>query len=467
MTKFKSGFSFLVLLMIACIQLSCRETGRLTRRYSTINPTPDSGELKLLGDVQIKGFVFDIDSPKSETKLAKNVFTLSDHGQEAYVEALSSKEKKSADLQAQLIKSLEKKPDPKIDIVKNNKFVKRIVFSVINSSKLEADRITQLTITIPLKVTDNIRITSFSKLATEYQTINLGSESLTNSLSGSLTAGYGITGTQTGTTTNTDYGSSTNSSGVSSTNGTTSTPNVGISATAAASRAVTDQINLSQRYISLTGYVTTNSLVISEQSVSGVNLTGNIIVDVGFEFGSLKSDVVYEFEEYFNKNAIVAPDSMSISERYIVDPSLQNDLKLMYACNVNIRHVRDFQRTVPEVDDDIVNISGAVSVGDSLVMLSNERNKTDLWKIRDVTKKNDLLLCDSLLDTKGELFFDSRYQATTFLKWFKTYYKKSVLICTLGRMTSLGINLNNYSLMSSDNMQCLKEFAKGAIVVAK
>ena len=418
-------------LITALLLTSCYETGKITRRFTKIDSATTAEQKAQLSYISVDGIALNIDTPQVAPKVAKNVFTLSDHGQEAYINSLASIDKDSKKLQSDLPNSLD--PPDKNAPVTNTKFTKRLLFSIRDATPFEADRITRISITIPLQVTGTIHITNIAGLQTEYASINTGTVSLSNALTLGLSGSIGYTGGKTNSTTNTDYGTSTNSSGVSNTSGGSSTPTAGVSANVANTRTFGESVTLNNRYVVLSFSVVGTNLTIYEESVSGVNLIGNVFADVTFETENPTSKSFLTFGELFKGRTPVSVDSLPIDYSFVVDPSIEKDLVIPYQCEARVRHVKQHYRTTLESDDVISYAEGTVVTGKELKILTIKENVSKDFDIEDSVKQayDRLMICDNITKQSTIMHFNDYYQALNFYKWLIRLKTKIKFLVTI------------------------------------
>ena len=394
-------YPFLALTICAIIT-ACSNSGHLTRRYKEISYTQITDEAELKKMVQVNGFVFEPDDPAP--KLPKSLFDLSPQGQKELIRAVASKEIKSADLLEKLASPLSAKKEEASIIVDHTKFTKRLVFSIIDLSTHPADRITKAS--IALEVSDSLKVLSFDKIVTKYESVDVGKLDFSNTtnLGISANAGAGADAGDTSTTT----ASIPASAGF----------GYGINVNASNSRVFSEEVALKQRYVSLTGYVTPKSLNLYEESVSGIDLTGNIITIVTFKYtGHEAVRATYSFSNLSKKDEPVKADLIKVSEVYQLYPDMSNDISVKYTYGATIRQVLKGDKTPSESDDEVSMNTGSTTCDQTILLIPKGQLVPKFWII--IANKRSLFIKSPLANEGGELFFSSLEDAQAFVVWLK------------------------------------------------
>jgi len=389
----------IAILLCGYLLSSCGNTAKLTRRYQSVHYYQYSND-SIKYDIGVNGFAFEPEGSKQPSE--KNVFDLSPQGQKELIKVLGDKGSKPDDFLNRLPRTLTTQKKDPVAIADHTKFSKRLVFSVQNLSVCEADRISKVSIT--LRISDpNIRIVSFDKLLTKYESVDVGKTNFSN------TTNLGISGNAVaGLPADTSASAAAGQPGF----------GYGISANASDSRTYAEEVRLKQRFVSLSGYVTPNSVNLYEESVSGIDLSGNIIADISLEYrNNNATKLVYEFNDLIKDNVYAKPDSVGISEQYILSPNLQNDIRMSFEYTGTLRHVITGDQSISESDDDILLRRGTAMGRDSITIIPKVELDAKIWEI---AKGGDILQISSpLANPFGNLFFDSFEQAKQFLFWLK------------------------------------------------
>jgi hypothetical protein len=412
--KKKIGMLFILALCTGCA------SQKFTRRYAQLDdPAPINPEVTK--GIEVIATARDVPQPT----VAANKYVLTDHGQAAYIQAIAAKAGNIDDIQGNLfpdVSGLDKGPSS----IDNTIFTKRLLLTVLNRSSYEADRITKLTVKIKLNTNiTGLKILTFDKITTEYQTVDLGTINQANAFSATASASYGLTGptgsTAGGTTSNTTT-SPDGSSVVTTTPVTTTSttgPTLGASLGATYSNTTTEQVDLKNRYVALTGYIDGDYLVFEEESVSGVNLTGNIISDIKFEFSGKESTNAYSVSNLEKAGAPISSDKIKVKVVPVFETTLVGALQLPVEYSFTVRHIinEKGQRTISEADDEIGYYKDKKNVATNMTLVSNKELSVKKWEIGDGV--NALNIGDKISGITGVMYFTSYDSCLSFYKWLK------------------------------------------------
>lgn len=431
---------FVILLIIG----SCTNP-KLTLRYKKlVNDPPVNAEVT--NGIEIFASARDIQIAAPQT----SQYVLTDHGQAAYINAVATKAKDLDELQSNLfpdVSGFDKAPS----VIDNTSFTKRLLLTVLNKTPYEADRITKVSIKIDLNTNvSNLKILTFDKIITEYQTVDLGSINLSNTLNMGATASYGIAGKVSGstgggtsiTTVNNDNGNIVTGSPV-TTNGVEIDPSIGVGVSAAYNRSYAEQINLKDRYIALTGYMKGDSLTFDEESVTGVNLTGNILSDIKFRFTNFANTRSYNVSDLTSNGKLQDANKIKIKVLSVFEPTIPNDLKLKVNYDITIRHVinKKGQRSNTESDDKIAYYNVKKSTIMDITLVTKDELSIKKWCITDGT--NDLQITDLISNRTGVMYFTSYDNCVSFYRWLKKSTLEKELISNDYKLSSSAGDLNN------------------------
>lgn len=244
-------------------------------------------------------------SPPKSTKKRKTLFDLSEKGQKALIEAYNKPAVSNDDLRKALIESLDKTSSKKTNslIVENFKFYIKLDFYIEDKwfEKNPSNRISSLKLTFTLPNDSPFKIDGFKGFQTQYETIALGDVSNTSTRNFSLTAGTGISSSNTSNSFN-EEGLQTNTS----VNGLTPS----VSATAGVSNSRTENLTLSRRIISQTGTTSDNKMIVYLEGAPDRNLNGIVSVELELEAKELVRDRLDIFNYSINKktkSAVLTP----------------------------------------------------------------------------------------------------------------------------------------------------------------
>jgi hypothetical protein len=189
--------------------------------------------------------VFSIPATPAETP-PRDVFALAAEGQAAFIQALAARSPDLATLTRSVAVPIRREAQPEsnrdMGVVK-----RRVVFSVANRSMSPADRLASVRIT--LRPQAGVRLIGWDKLATAYESIDVGTMTFTQKVTGGAELGAVLDAV---------------------------TPKV----TGSSEAGLEEQLPLRERLVALTGTLTPDSATLLQHSTAGRDLTGNIIVDL-------------------------------------------------------------------------------------------------------------------------------------------------------------------------------------------
>lgn len=408
-----------ILIIASLLSAGCSQ--KFLQRYAKLDKVPPKNDTVINGPA-VYASARDIPAPGQP-----NPFALTDHGQAAYFAALGAKTNTMKDFQANLFPDMTdyiKAPSSIDDRV----FTKRLLLTVLNHTPYEADRITKVSIRIFLNTNvSNLKIETFDKITTQYQTVDLGTVNQADALSATASASYGLTGPSTSvaggsnsTTTNNADGSVVTTTPVTTT-GTATGPTYGIGVNGTASRTTTSQVDYQNRFIALTGYFKNDSLVFDEESQMGLNLTGNIVSDIKFKFtdkGTTKT-MTYAVGNLMNDAAVNTPDKIKIKAVPVYEASLADKLELPVSYEITVRHVRNDKgrQTIPESDDEIAYYTIVGTTKANMTLVTRDDLTVKKWYI--ASGNVSLNIKDTILGTSGVMLFTSYDSCASFLRWLR------------------------------------------------
>jgi len=357
----------------------------LTRRHTHASlkiAAPDTEH------VTISVFVTDV-PPKD---VRATLTTLSDRGQAAFVKAIASKSESSKDLLGTLGENLGESPPPGL-ILDKTRFQRRLVLTAERSGpwKYESsDRIHYLRYN--LSELSNATFISWDKFSTEYADVDLGKISLSQSISG--TAGVNA-GPVAGP----------------------ATP-VSASATATASRNLTEELSLRQRRIALTGILRAHEANLLQQGIVGIDLAGNATVDIDVRVTPKENpESVVTIPALKDKNgAWLTQDRIDLAWSYLRIPANTTPVTFKYMADYLVRHVCWNKRSIIEGDDWVELVSGQTPTVDGTVLVDSDDLKDRVWLI--VNKNRESLDIDG--PDAGTLQFASFESARAILDWIRS-----------------------------------------------
>ncbi|HBF33805.1 TPA: hypothetical protein DDW35_04510 [Candidatus Sumerlaeota bacterium] len=274
---------------------------------------------------------------------------------------------------------------------------KTIVLTVEKSTKKQgpADRIAQIRLELTLdSPAKNIGWKSWNKFETEYGTVDLAK--LTQNSVRSLTGGL--------------------SGGPKAHAGTPVTAELN----ANMSRALTEEVTLKQRYIQMSGKLTTSTVSIIQEGTVGMDMAGNNSINLQIQLPG-------ETLEFFEFNAPESKNSTDSSSKegdysfYNVKcPVTKEDIAFTLSGEYLLRHVWFGSNSISEADDCICMIPGRFK-NKRCVLLKQDELKTPYWQIvKSASDKNHpLSLASQGEEGTKQLRFVSYKAAVKFLDWLR------------------------------------------------
>ena len=446
-----------LLVAFGTVLAGCGARAKLIKRYHamvdmTIENTEMQNYIDVSGNVQ--------NQPPTLTP-NRSFFDLSPQGQKALIKALSTKETKSDDFLAKLTTKLNL-PDEKKNIIDNTVFTKRIVIATKNLSHNPADRITSLT--VHLSFSDaNIQVLSCDKVISQFGSYDAGTASFSRSSNLSVAASLGGSFQKNGSagTANADSASANNYTTKSTGSGTQANLSSTVTGSASNTTTYNEQVNQTLRYVAISASVHDNVIDVFQQSVSGVDLTGNVFIDISFRYKKPDVKVFYDFSG-LSKPAvapaiapvIARPQEIGIAEDYLFYPNTNDDLSISCTYEPVIRHVIKGDATITEADDDVeqLNAKTTISTTKNLTIPKLEFNPV-LWDIRLPGVPLKLVYIQSPIRSGPEpLVFTSFEKAKAFLIWLKQT-QANVTAASIFSPDGYLLQINGAALMPADIKQ--------------
>ena len=277
------------LLLVPLAVLTCAVTPscmkvrpEITRRYSTQTPVSVPNGI----EAQLAVFAMDVSQASARTTL----LNLAERGQASLIGQLGAKAKNSSELLASLGKPIKApaKPDGNVDCTVVQR---RVILSVENTSTGPADRISNARITLD-NLSGDAEFQEWTQFATKYETVDLGTLKFNQSreFDLDLTVAPSTPAQQLGKA----------------------------EATSKSVNALEENMKLSQRYVPVTGSLSPQRAVLIQQGVPGIDLTGNLAVDLTVKVkpNSAATTDTFDFESIFDDaGAPKATATISITRR--------------------------------------------------------------------------------------------------------------------------------------------------------
>ncbi len=390
-------------LLITCLCGFCFGcTGpELTKRYHSTLPVSIEDLDAKYDQVKVSTFVTTV----SEEAPPAAITQLSERGQMALVQAVAKSASKD-DLFRQLGGKLGRKESSSRTIERTSgKF--RLVSSVAYFPKKlgQADRIIDLKLHISLGKSPIIYST-WNKFTTEYGTAQLGKIGIEKTLGVSASVSPTFTGWLVG-------------SG---------------DATATASRKTAEEVTLTQRYITVSGIIDDQELIIIQEGAVGIDLTGNSTADITYLFPPhhCKTEKVIVFNSLrdskgaSSKQAKVSYNIIDLKMPSLeaLAPFISTGIPAYVSGSYTLRHVVSGADTLIEGDDDVKFITRHLRQDDKKITLISppEIHKLRARYIIHPLQKEDawLAIDHPPISSQMPMLFASYDEADEFLDWLKT-----------------------------------------------
>jgi hypothetical protein len=344
-----------LLLSVTVCALGACATPEVNKRYAKA----DFGELTPEDAVKYVTVKVSEGAPVAKQTQSKGLFELSDHGQQAYITALSGKEKKSDDFLSKLVLPLDnKEQETHRDL---SKLSYRLVFSISSPKQLlnPANRIESIKLSLKLKDSEVIRFSSWDKIVTNYQNVDIGK--LTRGQSGSFSISPEIT---------TALGASAK---IGSINYQSSSA---------------EEILIRERMVT-SGYLTGSEAVLYQKGAAGMDLTGNIVAEIELEAVDVANTLLFKFNNLPKEDKRRKNNKIEIVKILASYPNLLDNIKGQIDYEFVFREVVKGEETFLEGDDEVIFRKGKGKVeGIPIVPKNDFALKT--WRIAD-SKSNDYL----------------------------------------------------------------------------
>lgn len=398
----------ILIVCIACLIGSCIGGSKITRRYKEMTP----GTLATT-DIEVNAIVQPEDKVSAPKIPLKTIFDLSPEGQAALFNTLGGIERNPANFMALLRDNLSTAVPPRQTLFFDlTRFNKTIIISTKKTSISDADRISRIDVSL-LPNNTAVSFTGCDKIVTNYLTADLGSLKYTQVATADITGVLGgggsasanfqdvngttnntVNGTTSGSTVTTPVngvttvntansnGTNTNTATGNTTNGTTAQTNFNSSVTGklGSSRTFSEEVALRQRYINLSAYIKNRELHFYQESISGIDVSGNIIAKVNLEFtGQITETTSFEFGSLFTAGVPTAPSAIAATQVTYSYPMLASDVTMAIKFNGVLRKVKEHAKTITESDDIIELKSGDVNPNTTVTLIKRSEFTPRQW----------------------------------------------------------------------------------------
>ena len=321
MTNHQVKFATALVLTVAVMMSTSCTSPQITRRYaSAILPE------ELTGSDVVDLSLFSMNVPVASTQTT--LISLGERAQAALIKELSAKVKDAPSLLHALASPIAK-PVSQQAILDRTVVERRVVISIENRAFSPATRIQKASTILSLPKETAADFTSWSQFATKYQTVNLGSVKFTQGSEFSLGVKAALPQIP-------------------------ASPEV--TGSAKATRSLEESLNFNQRFVEATGVLTPKEARLVQEGAFGIDLTGNIIVDLTVSIGSAdnKSEDIFTFTKLFDGSGKPnSPGAIEMDRQKVifVSPRACRPVKATAVLEATVREARKGHKTLIEGDD--------------------------------------------------------------------------------------------------------------------
>jgi hypothetical protein len=301
--------------------------------------------------------------PEAKDPVYKDLWSLSDHGQQALINSLDKRNTDNDKYLKALNGQYMKKDDGPSTIDFTSKNLK-MIFTIskkrayetlgMDTSKFSpADRIEYLKYNLEISPEMPLKFQKWNQYTTQYGTVSIADMTFSKSLS--ATAGYGASGTSS----NENKNGTGDNQFTDVTKSATTTPSIGLSGSASSTEAQ----KIQYRYIQLNGNLDDKHIYMEEEGMREIDLTGNVTADVALKFDE-NLEFIYKISALktdaglYNKT-----DALKIVTIPVKLPNLKDapaEIKAKLTFEYVYRHVKPGrgERTFFEYDDKVQYYKG-------------------------------------------------------------------------------------------------------------
>jgi len=282
----------------------------------------------------------------------RNIFSLTEKGQKAYIEAVSSKTKELPEFLKGVPTLLEPALSTEIPVdFKQIEFSKKLEITVNNKTSSHG-RISKLVLWLTLDDNTLVEFSGFGQLSTKYFTVDYGTVSSTKTTAFTLNAGINIAGTGSTSVTGSSTGDNTSSTSV---NGATSSNTSNLGGTYSYSNTTAESLALSNSVMISKGSLNRKEISLMQNGIPNKDLDDNINLELIFKTVNNSSFPILKFKGLFKDNLFTADASkISISKIYITVPNgFPSDVKGYLNYTFLYRDIKCGENTAGEFDDKI------------------------------------------------------------------------------------------------------------------
>ncbi|MEM6359389.1 MAG: hypothetical protein AAF731_04820 [Bacteroidota bacterium] len=485
----------LLILIVSLTLCSCSifQDKNLAKRYrnrKNLGTFRNSTEPQLFVQVDLNSSL--ISTPKKEN-VKYNVLSLSDKGQEAYINSINSKSVKSDEL-IKLINTNfnflnSKKSRTKII---SNTVKKTLIFTVdrLHSYKINdekdtrtvfnnlGDRISYLELGLKLSNENKATFNSWDKYVTDKITLNLGKVSSAQNWNASISAsakGSGTvsltgsnsreenisttesssillnTGNDNTNTTSYELASGNNNTG-SRANSFSSSGELGGSATIGFTDTYQTSLDLNSEILKLSGTLAEKNMLLRQEGGPGIDLSGNIVVSVEYKLKDNWAPPI-KFSKpgklYDKSGKPKQPSIIESSFLLVIYPDIKEDIKGELEYKFLYRQVNKGNRHLPEARHKVTYYHGDVQSNENSLFKDND-GLVNLVSVEDIRPKGYIIQSKNtgkLQLNNEELKFESISEAANFLVYLNDL--------VLHKTTLSGFSLDG-KILSTDDISKLQ-----------
>lgn len=333
------------LAMVAAVLSLAACGSELPRRYKSMTIERQQPGAPL---VRASAFVIEKPEPAEE----RGVLQLDAEGQASLITAVAAMENTARGLYQQLAKGFARQPLR--EVIDRSQITRRIVFSTQKAGLAgePADRISRLEFNLE-GLPKGLRFHQWNRFETEYGEVDLGKIGLKKGteLSAKLSPTFG---------------------------GALNAGEAGVTV----SRELSEEINLRQRFVGLTGTLDAQRATLVQEGVTGIDLSGNTSIDltVAFERDALDPRVV-RFDSFRTNKGLRTAEEISyrliplrVPSYTLVCEKLREGIRTRLAGSYVLRHVRKGGATIMEGDDVVVFVRGDLDITPrEMLLMSHEQ----------------------------------------------------------------------------------------------
>lgn len=377
-------------------------------------------------------------SAPSTAATKRNIYDLSEKGQQALIQALGGKAKDDQALLSEIPTTLEPAQQANTDpVTEVTEFSKTLEIDVDNlKGPSNSGRIASLVIWITLKDNNDIELAGFNNLTTKYLSTDFGTLWRSHTSGFTLNAGINLGGT--GSTTNTtQHVNGGNTTGNTQVNGTSNASNLGASYNN--STTIGEQILIKNNVITMKGSMGKLEASLTQNGVPNQDLSDDINLDILFKTVNNKSEPILNFKGLYDKTtgaAVIDASKITLAQGYLTIPQqLDHAVKASISYTFVYRDIYSGENTVSEADDKIqyLTLSDRTVVSADFDLLKvNELNR----KIFHITAPTDgsvdehtTKLYLNYRNQDIELLFTDISSALQLINWLNESQKEKIGAC--------------------------------------